>query len=159
MDLQCLCMHTHALTNIHIRTHFSSVQSLRRVWLFATTWTTACQASLSITNTQSLPKLKSSELVMPPNDPILCCPLLLLHSIFPRIRGFSNESHLQVSHIFASGGQRIGVSALTSVLSINIQDWFLCGWTGWISFQSKGLSRVFSNRVQKHQLFGAQLAL
>ena len=88
-----------------------------------------------------------------------CCPLLLLHSIFPRIRGFSNESHLQVSHIFASGGQRIGVSASTSVLSINIQDWFLWGWTGWISFQSKGLSRVFSNRVQKHQLFGAQLSL
>ena len=81
----------------------SSVQSLSRVWLFATPWTTARQASLSITNSWSLPKLVSIELVMPSNHLILCHPLLLLPSIFPNIRVFSNESAL------ASVGQNIGV--------------------------------------------------
>ena len=71
-----------------------SVQSLSRVQLFATPWTTACQASLSITNFWSLPKLMSVELVMSSNHLILCHPLLLLPSIFPSIRGFSNESAL-----------------------------------------------------------------
>ena len=66
----------------------------------------------------------------------------------------------QMGQLFASGGQSIGVSASTSVLPMNIQDWFPLGWTGWISLQSKGLSRVFSNTtVQKHQFFGAQLSL
>ena len=65
-----------------------------------------------------------------------------------------------VSQFFASGGQSIGVSASASVLPMNIQDWFPLGWTGWISLESKGLSRVFSNTtVQKHQFFGAQLSL
>ena len=73
---------------------FSSVQWLSRVRLFETSWTAACQASLSITNSQSLLKLKSIELVMPSNHLILCCPLLLLPSIFPSIRVFSNESAL-----------------------------------------------------------------
>ena len=73
---------------------FSSVQSLSRVWLFATPWTAGCQASLSITNSQSLLKLMSIELVMPSNHLILCHPLLLLLSIFPSIRVFSNESAL-----------------------------------------------------------------
>ena len=75
---------------------FSSVQSLRRVRLFATPWTTARQASLSITNSQTLPKLMSIESVMPPNHLILCCPLLLLPSIFPSIRVFSIESVLHI---------------------------------------------------------------
>ena len=65
-----------------------------------------------------------------------------------------------MSQLFASGGQSIGVSASTSVLPMNTQDWSPLGWTGWISLQSKGLSRVFSNTtVQKHQFFGAQLSL
>ena len=65
-----------------------------------------------------------------------------------------------MSRFFSSGGQMIGVSASTSVLPMNIQDWFPLGWTGWISLQSKGLSRVFSNTtVQKHQFFGTQLSL
>ena len=76
---------------------FSSVQSLSRVRLFATLWTTACQASLSITNSQSLLKPMSIELVMPSNHLILCCPLLLLPSIFPSIRVFSNESALRIT--------------------------------------------------------------
>ena len=75
---------------------------------------------------------------------------LLPHSVFPSIRFFSSK-------FFASGGQSIGASAL--VLPMNIQDWFPLGWTGWISLQSKGLSRVFSNTtVQKHQFFEAQLS-
>ena len=74
----------------------SSVQSLNCVWLFASPWTAACQASLSITNSWSLPKLMSIELVMPSNHLILCHPLLLLPSIFPSIRVFSKKSVLHI---------------------------------------------------------------
>ena len=74
----------------------SSVQSLSHVWLFAIPWTAAHQTFLSITNSQSLPKLRSIELMMPSNHLILCCPLLLLPSIFPSIRIFSNESVLHI---------------------------------------------------------------
>ena len=73
---------------------FCSVQSLSCVWIFATPWTAAFQAALSITNSRSLLKLMSNELVMPSNHLILCCPLLLLPSIFPSIKVFSNESAL-----------------------------------------------------------------
>ena len=79
-----------------VNNQLSSVQSHNRVQLFATPWTAACQASLSITNSRSLPKLMSSEPVMPSNHLILCCPLLLLSSIFPSIRVFSNESALRI---------------------------------------------------------------
>ena len=81
------------LTNVFL---FSSVQLLGHVWLFATLWTAACQASLSIANSQSLPKLMSIESVMLSNHLILCRPLLLLPSIFPSIRVFSNESALRM---------------------------------------------------------------
>ena len=74
----------------------SSFQSLSRVQLFATPWTAACQASLSITNCQSLPKPKHIESMMPANHLILCCPLLLLPSIFPSIRVFSNKPSLRI---------------------------------------------------------------
>ena len=132
-----------------------SVQLLSHVQLFATPWTAAYQASLSITRSQSLLKLMSIESVMPSNHLILCRPLLLLPSIFPSIRVFFNDS---VIHI--TGGQSIGVSASASVLPVNIQDWSPSGYTGWISLQPKGLSRVFSNTtVQKHQFFSAQLSL
>ena len=101
---------------------------------------------------RSPPKPMSIESVMPSNHLILCHPFLL-PSIFPRIRVF------QMSQLFASGGQSIGVSASTSVPPRNTQDWSPLGWTGWISLQSKGLSRVFSNTtVQKHQFFGSQLS-
>ena len=127
-------------------TFFSSVQLLSRVWLFVTPWTAACQASLSIINSWSLLKLMSIESVMPSNHLILCRPLLLLPSIFPSIRVFA------MSQFLASGGQSIEVSASASVLPMNIQDWFPFEWTGWISLQSKGRSRVFSNTTdQKHQ--------
>ena len=77
-----------------------------------------------------------------------------------RLQSFPASGSFQISQFFTSGGQSIGVSASTSVLPMNIQDWFTLGWTGWISLQSKGLSRVFSNTtVQKHPFFGAQLSL
>ena len=78
-----------------------------------------------------LPKLMSIESMMPSNHLIICCPLLLLPSIFPSIRVFSNESVLCIRW------QRIGVSASTSILPMNTQDWSPLGWTGWISLQSK----------------------
>ena len=132
----------------------SSVQLLSRVWLFATPWTAAHQASRSITNSQSLPKLMFIALVMPSNHLILCCPLSSRPQSFPASGSF------QMRQFFTSGGQRIRVSASTSDLPMNIQDWSPLGWTGWTSLQSKGLSRVFSNTtVQKHQFFSAQLSL
>ena len=75
-------------------------------------------------------------------------------------QSFSASGSFPMSQLFTSGGQSIGVSASTSVLPMNTQDWFPLGWTGWISLQSKGFSRVFSNTtVQKHQFFSAQLSL
>ena len=116
--------------------------------------TAACQASLSITNSQSLLKLMSIESMMPSNHLILCHPLLLLPSIFSSIRVFSNESILCIKWPkYCSFSFNISPPR-------NIQDWFPLGWTGWISLQSKGLSRVFSNTtVQKHQIFVTQLSL
>ena len=77
-----------------------------------------------------------------------------------RLQSFPASGSFQMSQFFPSGGQSIKVSASTSVLPMNTQDWSPLGWTGWISLQSKGLSRVFSNTtVQKHQFFGAQLSL
>ena len=114
---------------------------------------TAHQASLSITNCRSLPRPMSIESVMPPKHLSLCCPFLLLPSIIPA------SGCLQMSQFFTSGGQSIGVSASTSVLPMNTQDWSPLGQTGWISLQSKGLSRAFSNTtLQKHQFFGTQLS-
>ena len=132
---------------------FWSVDQLNScVQLFATPWTAAHQASPSFTISQSLLKLMSIESVMPSNHFTLCCPLLLLPSVFPSIRVFSNESVLCIS-----GDQSIGVSA--SVLPMNIQDWSPLEWTGLISLPTKGLSRVFSNTTaQKHQFFGPQLS-
>ena len=107
-------------------THLSLVNSLvqfsqlSHVRLFAIPWTAAHQASLSITNSQSLLKLMSTELVMPFNHLILCCPLLLLLSVFPNIRVFSNESALHIS--IGNIGQSTGASVSASVLLMNIQD-------------------------------------
>ena len=131
---------------------FSSVQSLSRVRLFVTPWIAALQASLSINSRSSL-KLMSIKSVMPSSHLYLCPPLLLLPPIPPSIRVFSNESTLRMRWPCT------GVSASTSVLPKNTQDWSPLGWTGCISLQSKGLSRVFSNTTaQKHQFFGAQLS-
>ena len=76
------------------------------------------------------------------------------------LQSFPISGSFQMSQLFVSGGQNIGVSASTSVLPTNTQNWSPLGWTSWVSFQSKGLSRVFSNTtVQKHQFFGTQLSL
>ena len=130
---------------------FSSVQSLRHVWLFVTPWIAARQASLSITNSWSSLRLTSIESVMPSSHLILCRPLLLLPQSFPASESFP------MSQLYAWGGQSTGVSASASFPPKNSQDWSPSEWTGWIFLQSKGLSRVFSNTtVQKHHFFGAQ---
>ena len=133
---------------------FFSVQSFSRIGLFVTPWTAACQASLSITNSCSLLKLMSIKSVMPSHHLMHCCSLCSCLQSFPASGSFP------VSQFFASGGQSIGSLASTSILSMNIQDWFPLGLTGWISLQSKGLSRVFSSTtVQKHQFFDSQPSL
>ena len=131
--------------------HFSSVQSSHSVVSDSVTpWMAACQAFLSITNSRSLLKLMSIESVR------WCHPTIsssvIPFSSCPQSLPASGSS--PVSQLFAWGGQSIGVSASASVLP---QDWSPLGWTGWISLQSKGLSRVFSNtKVQKHQFLSAQ---
>ena len=132
---------------------FSSVQSLSGVRLFVTPLTAACQTSLCITNSRSLLKLMSIESVMPSNHLILCCPLLFLPSVFPSIRVISSESVLHIRW------PKYWSFSFTSVLPGNIQDWSPLGWTGLISLQSKGLSKVFSSTtVQKHQFFSTQFS-
>ena len=131
-----------------------SVQELSWVLLFVTPWTAGCQASLSIINFRSLLKLISIELMMPSNHLILCHPLFLPHSIFPSIRVFSNESALCSRWPnYCSFSFNISPSNKHPGLIFFRMD-------GWISLQSKGLSKVFSNTtVQNHQFFGAQLSL
>ena len=121
---------------------FSSVQLLTCVWLFATPWIAAHQASLSITISRSSLKLTSIKSVMPSSHLIPCRPLFLLPP-----------------QLVAWDGQSTGVSALASFLPKNTQDWSPSEWTGWISLQPKGLSKVLSNTtVQKHQFFSTQLS-
>ena len=135
-------------------TQFSSGQPLSRVQNFGTPWTTARQASLSITNSRSLLKLMPIESVMPSNHLILCCPFSSCPQSLPASGSFP------MTQLFAWEGQSIGVSASASVLPMNTQDWSPLGHPkGWISLQPKGLARVFSNTTaQKHQFFGAQLS-
>ena len=106
---------------------FSSVQLLSCVQLFATPWTAARQASLTITNSQSLLKLMSIELVMPSTISSSVVPYSSCLQSFPASGSFP------MSQLFASGGQSTGVSASASVPPMNIQDWFPLGWTGWIT--------------------------
>ena len=132
---------------------FSSVQALSRVQFFVIPWTTARQASLSITNSQSSPKPVSIQSVMPCKHLILCRPLHLLPSIFPSIRVFPNESALHIRW------PKYWSFSFNISPPVNTQDWSPLGWTSWISLQSKGLLRVFSNiTIQKHQFFGTQLS-
>ena len=131
----------------------SSVQSLSSVWLFPAPWTTAHQASLSVTISWSLLKLMSIELWCHPTILSSVTPFSSCPQSFPASGSFPMSQ-------FASGGQIMGVSVSASDLPMNIQDWSPLGWTGWISLQSKRLSKVSSNTtVQKHQFFGAQLSL
>ena len=132
-------------------TQFSSVQSLSHVRLCATPWTAAprlpCPSPTARVYSDSCPLSR-------------WCHPTISSSVVPFsscLKPFPASGSFQMSQLFASGGQSIGVSASTLVLPINIQDWFPLGWTSWISLKSKGLSRVFSNTtVQKHQFFGAR---
>ena len=130
------------------------VKSLSHAQLFTTPWTATRQATLSITISQSLFRLRSIGSVVPSSYLILSCPLLLLLSIFPHIRVFP------LSQLLESGtGQSTGTSASASVRPMNIQGSFPLGLTGLILL-SKGLSRIFSSTtIQKHQFFGAQPSL
>ena len=133
--------------------HFSSGQSLSLLWLFGTPRTAVRQAPCPSPTTGAYSNSCPSgwwchSTISSSVIPFFSCP-----------QSFPASVSFQMSQLFTSGSQSIGVSASTSVLPMNIQDWFPLGWTGWISLQSKGLSRVFSNTiVQKHKFFGAQLS-
>ena len=134
--------------------NFCSVQSLSRIQHFVSPWTAACQDSLSITNLWTPHRLMYIESVMPSNHLTLYHPLLFLPSIFPSTRVFSNESALCIRW------PKYWILASALVLPVNIQDWFPLAWTGWISLQSNGCSRVLSNTtIQKHQFFRSHLSL
>ena len=157
MRMFLLWVWTHDRENItlgHLWPVSFLVQSLSHVWLFATPWTAAQQASLSFTVSLSLSKLMSIESRCHPTTSSSGPFLLLMHSVSPAPGSFP------VSRLFTWGGQSIRASASASVLPMNIQGWFPLGLSGFISLLSKGLSRVFSNTtVSKHQFFGTQPSL
>ena len=130
-------------------------QALSRVQLFVTPWTAALQTPLSFTViSQGLLRFMSVESVMLSNCLILCCPVSF------SLQSFPSSGSFPVNQLFTSGYQSIGASASASVLPMNKQSWFPLGLTGLIFFQSKGLSRVFSNTtVQKHQFSSSQTSL
>ena len=135
------------------RDQFSSVQSLSCGQLFVKPWTAAHQASLSITNSQSLANSHSLTRCCHPTISSFVIPFSCLQS-FPASGSF------QMSHLSASGGQSIGASASASVLPMNIQGLFTLGLTSLISLLSKELAKIFFNTmVKKHQFFSAQLSL
>ena len=134
--------------------------SFAHVWLFAIPVigvqeeVSACQASLSFTNSWTLLKLLSIELMIPSNHLILCCLLSSSPQSFPASGSFS------VNQLFMSGGQNIRASALASIIPMNVQGWFPLRLTGLIFLLSKGFSRVYSSTtVQKHLFFRAQPSL
>ena len=140
------------LDGITIFSSISSVQLISCIWLFLTPWTAAHQASLFISR------------VYPNSCPLSqWCHPTISSSIIPFFscpQSFPASGSFQMSQLFALGSQSIGVSASPSALPMNTQDWSPLEWTGWISLQSKGLSRVFSNTtVQKHQFFSNHLSL
>ena len=121
----------------------SSVQLLSYGWLFATPWTTACQASCPSPITG----------VYPNSCPLSqWCHSAILSSVVPFsscLYSFPSSGSFQMSQFFASGGRSIGISASASVLPMNIPDWSSLGWTGWITLPSKGLSRVLQHHSSK----------
>ena len=129
---------------------FSSVQSLSHIQFFATPWTAARPSSTTRVHSNPCPLSQ-------------WCHPIISSSVVPfssSLQSFPASRSFQMSQPFVSGGQSIGVSASASVLPVNIQSWSPLGCTGWISLQSKGLSRVFSNtKVQKHQFFSTKLSL
>ena len=140
--------------NYSFLNQFCSDQSLSDAQLFATPWTAARQASLSMTNSWACSNLCPLSRWFHPAISSSAVPF------FSSLQSSLASGSFPVSQFFASGGQSIGALSSASVLPMNIQDWFPLGWTGLISLLSKGLSRVFSNTtVQKHQFFSTQLSL
>ena len=139
----------------HYATHFSTCCSVVKLCLlFVSPWTVACQAPLPFSISWSSLKSISIELVMLSDHLIFCFPFLLLPQSLPASGSFP------MNWLFSSCGQSIGASASASVLPMNIQGWFPLGWTGSISLQSKGLSRVFSSTtIWRYQFFSAQPSL
>ena len=137
----------------HMGGIFVNVQSLSHVWLFAAPWTTAHQASLSFTISQSLLRFVSIGSVMPFNISSSVIP-------FSWLRSFLASRSFPMSWLFGSSGQSLGTSTSASILPMTIQGWFPLGLTSLISLHSRGLSRVFSyTTVQNHQFFCAQPSL
>ena len=129
-----------------------SVQLLSSVWLFVTPWTATLQASLFITNSQSLLKLMSIEFGL---MFMWCCYPTISSPVIPFsscLQSFSTSGSFPMSQFFSSGSQTIGVSASASILPMNIQDWFSLGLMGWISLQYKGLSMEYYSPYKKIRL-------
>ena len=152
MQVLSECSHKRFMRIHQRQMHCTDVQFHSGAQSCPTLWTAAHQASLSITNSWRYSNSCPSS---------QWCHPTISSSVVPfssHLQSFPASGSFLMSQFFASGGQSIGVSASASVLPMNIQDWSALGWTGWISLQSKGLSRVFSNTTaQKHQFFGAQL--
>ena len=153
-----MCIHIYSTIYAYAYTYlymcvFSSVQSLSHVWLFRPHGCSIPEPPCP----SSTPRVYSN------SSPLSwwCHPTISSSVIsFSSLQSFPTLGSFQMSRFFISGSQSIIVSASASVLPMNTQDWFPLGWTGWISLQSKGLPRVFSNTtIQKHQLFSAQLSL
>ena len=155
-----IVQHNHKKT--HITSSLSSVQLLNSVQ-FSCSVVSKCLRPYGPQHARP-PCPSPTPRVYPNSCPLSrWCHLTISSSVVPFsscLQSFPALGSFQMSQLFASSGQSIGVSASTSVLPMNIQDWFPLGWTGWISLQTKGLSRVFSNTiVQKHQFFSAQVSL
>ena len=165
----CMCVH------VHVCVCMLGMHSGDRAWFLGLTCHLCCsvQFSRSVMSDSLWPHgLQHARPPCPSPPPAVysnSCPLsrwchpTISSSVVPfssHLQYFPASGSFQMSQLFTSGGQSIGVSASTSVLQMNTQDWSSLGWTGWISLQSKGLSRVFSNTtLQKHQFFGAHLSL
>ena len=162
----------------------ATIHGVAKSWTWLSNWTTIATSKKVVEELGAKASVQFSsvaQLCLTLCDPMDCstpglpgaylnsCPLsqwchpTISFSVLPFsscLQSFPASGSFQMSQLFASGGQSIGVSASASVLPMNIQDWYPLGWTGWISLPSKGFSRVFSNTtVQKHQFFGAQLSL
>ena len=136
------CLGLHLWESWNLSAFVVAMQSLSRVWLLATPWTAAYQASLCFSVSWSLLKFMSIESVILSNCLILCGPFSSCPQSLPASGSFP------MNQLFKWGGQSIELSALASILPINIQDWFPLGLTGLISLQSKGLSRVFPSTTK-----------
>ena len=157
LESEMTCERYHGFLFSSILPNISSVQFSSVTQLCPTLWHPTDCSTPGLPVHHQLPEFTQTHVhrvadAIQPSDP--------LSSTSPPAFNLSQHQTLQMSLFFESGGQRIGVSASASVLPMNIQDWFPLEWAGWISLQSNGLSRAFSNTtVQKHQFFGAQLSL